>query len=149
MANAQTFGTAIATVADNMLNDINRGGVSRLVAGPSAGTYLTLNNQFTNKGAQYFEGAHQMGELNGAPLFKVPSSIVPTNEILTVWKNPNNEADISIAFGTLVPFLSTGLIQRKNFYKEAGLATFGDWAVINKRYLATIVINNLKDKTAR
>jgi hypothetical protein len=49
----------------------------------------------------------------------------------------------------LVPFLSTGLIQRKNFYKEAGLATFGDWAVINKRYLATIVINNLKDKTAR
>ena len=149
MANAQTFGTAIATVADNMLNDINRGGVSRLVAGPSAGTYLTLNNQFTNKGAQYFEGAHQMGELNGAPLFKVPSSIIPTNEILTVWKNPNNEADISIAFGTLVPFLSTGLIQRKNFYKEAGLATFGDWAVINKRYLATIVINNLKDKTAR
>lgn len=149
MANAQTFGTAIATVADNMLNDINRGGVSRLVAGPSAGTYLTLNNQFTNKGAQYFEGAHQMGELNGAPLFKVPSSIVPTNEILTVWKNPNNEADISIAFGTLVPFLSTGLIQRKNFYKEAGLATFGDWAIINKRYLATIVINNLKDKTAR
>lgn len=147
MANAQTFGTAVSTVADNMLNDINRGGVSRLVCGPSAGTYLTLNQQYTNKGAQYFEGAHQMGELNGAPLFKVPSSIIPTNEVLTVWKNPANEADIAIAFGTLVPFLSTGLIQRKNFYKEAGLATFGDWAVINKRYLATIVIDNLKDQT--
>ena len=149
MANAQTFGTAVSTVADNMLNDINRGGVSRLVCGPSAGTYLTLNQQYTNKGAMYFEGAHQMGELNGAPLFKVPSQIIPTNEVLTVWKNPANEADIAIAFGTLVPFLSTGLIQRKNFYKEAGLATFGDWAVINKRYLATIVIDNLKDKTAK
>lgn len=149
VANAQTFENAIDTVADNMLNDINRGGVSRIVAGPSAGTYLKLNQHFTDKGAQYFEGAHQMGELGGKPLFKVPSSIIPTNEILTVWKNPNNEADIAIAFGTLVPFLSTGLIQRKNFYKEAGLATFGDWAVINKRYLATIVIDNLKDKTSK
>jgi hypothetical protein len=26
-------------------------------------------------------------ELDGRPLFKVPSAIIPTNEILTVWKN--------------------------------------------------------------
>ena len=58
-------------------------------------------------------------------------------------------SDISIALGTLVPFLSTGLIQRKNFYKEAGLATFGDWAVINKRYLATVKILHLKDVTSK
>lgn len=149
IANAQTFECALDTVADNMLNDINRGGVSRLVAGPSAGTYIKLNQHYSDKGAQYFEGIHQMGELGGKPVFKAPSGIIPTDEVLTVWKNPNNEADISIAFGTLVPFLSTGLIQRKNFYKEAGLATFGDWAVINKRYLATVKILHLKDVTAR
>lgn len=149
IANAQTFECALDTVADNMLNDINRGGVSRLVAGPSAGTYIKLNQHYSDKGAQYFEGIHQMGELGGKPVFKAPSGIIPTDEVLTVWKNPNNEADISIAFGTLVPFLSTGLIQRKNFYKEAGLATFGDWAVINKRYLATVKILHLKDITAK
>lgn len=149
IANAQTFECALDTVADNMLNDINRGGVSRLVAGPSAGTYIKLNQHYSDKGAQYFEGIHQMGELGGKPVFKAPSGIIPTDEVLTVWKNPNNEADISIAFGTLVPFLSTGLIQRKNFYKEAGLATFGDWAIINKRYLATVKILHLKDVTAR
>lgn len=33
----------------------------------------------------------------------------------------------------------------KNFYKEAGLATYGDWAVLNRRYLAIIKIVNLKD----
>lgn len=146
-ANAQTFLSAIATVGDNMLNDINRGGVSRLVAGPSAGTYMTLSMAFTTTGATTAEGAHQVGEISGIPVFKVPSSIIPSNEVLTVWKNPNNEADISIAFGTLVPFFSTGIIQRQNFYKEAGLATYGDWAIINKRYLALITIDNLKDST--
>jgi hypothetical protein len=33
----------------------------------------------------------------------------------------------------------------KNFYKEAGLATYGDWALLNRRYLALIKINNIKD----
>lgn len=145
--NAQTFLSAVATVGDIMYNDIKRGGVSRLVCGPSAGTYIRLNNLFTNKGAMPAEGAHQFGELDGIPTFKVPDEVIPTDEILTVWKNPSNEADISIAFGTFVPFFSTGVIQRKNFYKEAGLATYGDWAILNRRYLATIKIDNLKDST--
>jgi len=145
--NAQTFLSAVATVGDIMYNDIKRGGVSRLVCGPSAGTYIRLNNLFSNKGAMPAEGAHQFGELDGIPTFKVPDEVIPTNEILTVWKNPSNEADISVAFGTFVPFFSTGVIQRKNFYKEAGLATYGDWAILNRRYLATIKIENLKDST--
>lgn len=145
--NAQTFLSAVATVGDIMYNDIKRGGVSRLVCGPSAGTYVRLNNLFSNKGAMPAEGAHQFGELDGIPVFKVPDEVIPTNEILTVWKNPSNEADISIAFGTFVPFFSTGVIQRKNFYKEAGLATYGDWAILNRRYLATITIERLKDTT--
>lgn len=145
--NAQTFLSAIGTIGDVMYNDIKRGGVSRIVCGPSAGTYFRLITQFTNKGAMPAEGAHQIGELDGIPTFKVPDEIIPTNKVLTVWKNPSNEADIAIAFGTFVPFFSTGVIQRKNFYKEAGLATYGDWAVLNRRYMATITIDNLKDTT--
>lgn len=63
--NAQTFLSAVNTVGDVMYNDIKRGGVSRLVCGPSAGTYLRLINSFTNKGAMPAEGAHQIGELDG------------------------------------------------------------------------------------
>ena len=66
-----------------------------------------------------------------------------------MWKNDQNEGDVAIAFGTLVPFFNTGIIQRKNFYKEAGLATYGDWAVMNRRYLALIRIKGLKDTTAK
>jgi hypothetical protein len=143
--NAQTFVNAIDAIGDVIYDEINRGGVSRLVAGPSACSYMHLNVGYSPKGKQNQSGSHQFGELDGMPLFKVPSSIIPTNEVLCVWKNDAVENDVSIAFGTLIPFFSTGVIQRKNFYKEAGLATYGDWAVLNRRYLAIIAIANLKD----
>lgn len=37
------------------------------------------------------------------------------------FKNEENEADVSLVFGTLVPFYSTGTIVRKNLYKEAAI----------------------------
>jgi hypothetical protein len=144
--NAQTFVSAVETLADNMLDDINRGGVTRMFAGTSAGTYMMLMSQFTEKGATQNEGVHQIGELSGKPVFKAPKSIIPGNKVLTIFKNPQNEADISIAFGTLIPFVSSGVIQRKTLYKEAALATYGDWHCINRRYLGLITINNMKDR---
>jgi len=143
--NAQTFVNAIDAVGDIMYDEINRGGVSRIVAGPSACSYMHLNAGYSAKGKQNQNGAHQFGEIDAIPLFKVPSAIIPTNELLCIWKNDQVENDVSIAFGTLIPFFSTGIIQRKNFYKEAGIATYGDWAVLNRRYLAIIAIENLKD----
>lgn len=145
---AQTFPSAVDTVTDIMVNDINRGGVSRMVAGFSAGSYLKLvKGTFSEKGRQSAKGIYQIGEFGGIPTFKAPSSIIPTNEIMCVWKDDENEGDVAIAFGTLIPFFNTGIIQRKNFYKEAGLATYGDWAVMNRRYLALIRIKGLKDTT--
>lgn len=145
---AQTFPSAVDTVTDVMVNDINRGGVSRMVAGFSAGSYLKLvKGTFSEKGRQSAKGIYQIGEFGGIPTFKAPSSIIPTNEIMCIWKDDENEGDVAIAFGTLIPFFNTGIIQRKNFYKEAGLATYGDWAVMNRRYLALIRIKGLKDTT--
>lgn len=147
---AQTFPSAVDTVTDVMVNDINRGGVSRMVAGFSAGSYLKLvKGTFSEKGRQSAKGIYQIGEFGGIPTFKAPSSIIPTNEIMCVWKDDENEGDVAIAFGTLIPFFNTGIIQRKNFYKEAGLATYGDWAVMNRRYLALIRIKGLKDTTGK
>jgi hypothetical protein len=145
--NAQTFQTALAKVSDVMLNDIRRGGVSRIIGGPSAVSYTMLMKEYDSKGKMTPKGPHQFGELDSIPLFKVPSDIIPTNRFLTVWKDDQNESDVACVFGTLVPFFSTGLIQRKNFYTETALASFGDHNVINKRYLAIIEVENLKDTT--
>jgi hypothetical protein len=143
--NAQTLVNAIEAVGDVMYDDLNRGGVSRLVAGPSACSYIRLNLAYSPRGKQTQNGSHQYGALDDLLVFKVPSNIVPTNEIMCIWKNDQVENDVAIAFGTLVPFFSTGIIQRKNFYKEAGIATWGDQAVLNRRYIALIVLENLKD----
>lgn len=82
---AQTFPSAVDTVTDVMVNDINRGGVSRMVAGFSAGSYLKLvKGTFSEKGRQAAKGIYQIGEFGGIPTFKAPSSIIPTNEIMCV-----------------------------------------------------------------
>lgn len=146
--NALTFGTAIEKLSDTMLNDINIGGVNTLICGPSAGTYLTLNPAYSPKGKMVTKGCHVYGSFDNSLVIKVPSSIIPTNEILTTFKNPEQENDVGVIFGTLVPFYSTGVIQRRNFYKEAGLSTYGDWNVLNKKYLGIIRILNLKDATS-
>lgn len=141
---AQTISQAIERIGDVQYNDIQRGGVSRIVGGPAAITYLRLNAGFTTEGVQPRIGGYQVGELYGIPVFKVPASIIPDNTMMTVWKNENNEADVSIAFGVLVPFFSTGALQRKNFYKEAGLASFGDYVILNPKYLGLIQVNNIR-----
>jgi len=141
---AQTISQAIERVGDVMYNALNRGGVSRIVGGPAAITYLRLNAGFTTKGQQPRIGGYQVGELYGIPVFKVPKAILPETTLLCVWKNENNEADVSVAFGTLVPFFSTGALQRKNFYKEAGLASFGDYVVLNPGYFGLITISNIR-----
>lgn len=147
LENAQTFNTAIYKVSDVMLNDIKRGGVSKIVGGPSAVSYMSLISGFNADDDVSFVGPHKFGSLNNIDVFKVPSDLIPTDTLLCIWKNDKAEGDVAVVFGTLIPFLSSGLIRRKNMYTEASLCTIGDYAVLNRRYLSLIKIKNLKDTT--
>lgn len=141
---AQLITNAINRIGDLQLNKIQRGGVSAIVGGPAAINYLTLHDQFTTRGAQPAIGGHQVGELAGIPIFKVPSNVYPDADLLTTWKNDTVEADVSIAIGTLLPFWTSGTIQRKNLYKEAAIARFEDTVCLNPLYLGRIRISNMR-----
>lgn len=141
---AQTFTQALGHVSDEMLNIFNRGGVTAIVGGPRACRYLELIEGYSTKGAQSPIGGHQVGELNGVPVFKVPSSVIADNELLTTWKNEQAEGDVSIAIGTLVPFASTGKLPRKNFYFEQGIARYEDTQALQPRYLGRVLIENIR-----
>ena len=141
---AQTFTQALGHVSDEMLNIFNRGGVTAIVGGPRACRYLELIEGYSTKGAQPSIGGHQVGELNGIPVFKVPSSVIADNELLTTWKNEQAEGDVSIAIGTLVPFASTGKLPRKNFYFEQGIARYEDMQALQPRYLGRVLIKNIR-----
>ena len=113
-------------------------------SGPKAVTYLKLNEKFEATGAQPAIGGHKVGKIGDVDVYKVPSSIIAEDELLTVWKNPTVEADVAVAIGTLLPFYSTGAIQRKNLYKEGAVARFEDTQVLNPNYLGRIKINNIR-----
>lgn len=141
---AQTFTQALGHVSDEMLNIFNRGGVTAIVGGPRACRYLELIEGYSTKGAQPPIGGHQVGELNGIPVFKVPNKVIADNELLTTWKNEEAEGDVSIAIGTLVPFASTGKLPRKNFYFEQGIARYEDMQALQPRYLGRVLIENIR-----
>ena len=141
---AQLVEQSIEQVANKQLDAIGRGGVTAIVGGPKAVTYLKLNEKFEATGAQPAIGGHQVGKLGDVDVYKVPSSIIAEDELLTVWKNPTVEADVAVAIGTLLPFYSTGAIQRKNLYKEGAVARFEDTQVLNPNYLGRIKINNIR-----
>ena len=141
---AQLVEQPIEQVANKQLDAIGRGGVSAIVGGPKAITYLKLSEKFEATGAQPAIGGHKVGKLGDVDVYKVPSSIIAEDELLTVWKNPTVEADVAVAIGTLLPFYSTGAIQRKNLYKEGAVARFEDTQVLNPNYLGRIKISNIR-----
>ena len=142
--NAQTFSSAIETASNVLYENIKRGAINKMVCGPDAATYLKLMAGFSPKGLQDPVGVYKFGELDGIDLYKAPSDVIPSDEILCVFKNAKVENDVAIVYGTLVPFVSTKL-EYPNFYTRAGLASYGDYAVLNKKYLTRIKIANLKD----
>lgn len=144
---AQIFDQAVSSIEDNMLEEFQRGGVTAIVGGTQACTYLKLNEGWSNKGKQVSIGAHKFGEINGIPVFKAPG-IMPKDQLLTTWKNDQADGDVSIAIGTLLPFFSTGSIQRKNFYKEAGIARYEDTQALQPKYLGRIQITGIQQGNA-
>lgn len=142
---AQTLSSAIELAGAALYSDIKRGAINKMVVGVSVAPYLKLNLGFEPKGLQDPTGVYKIGELDGIEVFKAPVEVIPDNEILCVYKNAKVENDVAIVYGTLVPFVSNKL-EYPTFYTRAGLASFGDRAVLNRKYLARIVIDNLKDR---
>lgn len=144
-ATANTLSSAIDVAGAALYSDIHRGAINKLVVGVSVASYLKLNAGFTPKGVQDPTGVYKIGELDGIEVYKAPIEVIPDNEILCVYKNSKVDNDVALVYGTLVPFVSNKL-EYPTFYTRAGLASFGDRAILNPKYLSRIVINNLKDR---
>lgn len=137
------FNKAIDGASDKMYNTLQRGGVTKLVGGPGAVTQLKLHKRFDGSNRQPRVGAYREGSLDGIDIYKVPSSIVPNDEIMAIYKNELTPEDVSVAFGSLIPLYQTQTLEYKEFYKETGLAYFGDAKVLQPNYLQRIKLSNL------
>lgn len=142
--NAQTLGSAIQILSSAIYEVRQQGSINNMVAGLSAVAYIRLNAGFSTKGAQKPCGVFKVGELDGTPVYQAPQAVIPTKEILCIYKNDEVENDAAIVIATLIPFVSNKL-DYPTFYTRAGLATYGDRVILNRNYLGRIILKNLKD----
>lgn len=146
--NAQTLQSAIEMISAAVYEVRQQGAINNLVAGLEAAAYVKLNAGFTTKGAQKPCGVYRIGELDGTPVYKAPKAVIPTDEILCIYKNDEVDNDAAIVIATLIPFVSNKL-DYPTFYTRAGLATYGDRVILNRNYLGRIKIKNIKDKFSK
>lgn len=137
------FNKAIDQATDKIYSKLQRGGVTKLVGGPSAVTQVKLHKRFDGANRQPRVGAYREGNLDGVDIYKVPANIIPDNEILAIYKNELVPEDVSVAFGSLIPLYQTQTLEYKEFYKETGLAYFGDAKVLQPNYLQRIKLTDI------
>ncbi len=140
---AMAFNRAIDGAADNMYNDLQRGGVTKLVGGPGAVSYVKLHRRFDGSGRQPRVGIYKEGSLDGIDIYKAPKSIVPNNQLMAIYKNEEVPEDVSVAFGSLIPLYKTMSLEYKEMYTETGISFFGDSKVLQPKYLQRISLSNL------
>lgn len=143
-AHAQSITGAVENAGDKMYEELNRGGVSVIVGGPKAVTYLKKNNLYKPTGQQPAVGAHRVGELDGKPVYKVPSDIVATDTLLCLFKNDREDSlDVPIGIGTYIPLYRTSVTEHQNFVKRGGMAHYGDIKLLQKKYITSVKIAGL------
>lgn len=140
---AMAFNRAIDGASDAMYNDLQRGGVTKLVGGPGAVSYLKLHRRFDSTNRQPRVGAYREGSLDGIDVYKVPSSLIPNDQLMAIYRNELVPEDVAVAFGSLIPLYRTQTLEYKEFFTETGVAFFGDSKVLQPKYLQRIQIQNL------
>lgn len=140
---AQALTRTINQASKVVYNQLQRGGVNTLVVGTDVASYLTLHNQFSSDGQQPEVGIYRVGTLLGKPVYQAPNDIVPADEMIGIWKNPQESGDVCAAFGSLVPLYQTQTLEFRQAYSETGLFHFGDYKFLQPKYLTRIRLNNL------
>ena len=138
------FSKAVESAGDLMLDTLMRGGVTKMVGGPKAVSQVMLHSRFDASTRQPKVGIYRAGTLDGVDIYKAPSQVIPNDQIMCIYRNELVPEDVAIAFGTLVPLYKTQTLEFKEFYKETGMAIFGDQKVLQPVYLQRIQLNNMQ-----
>lgn len=139
----QAISRYIGKAGNKMYSDLLRGGVSKIYGGPSAVDVLTMHDKWSDTGAQTQNGIHKLGMLGNIDVFKTPTSIVPDDELVCVYKNPDAPEDVFMIIGTLVPMHVTDKIETANRNTSFGVASYGDVRIVNPNYAQIIKITDL------
>lgn len=144
-AHTQSIVKALRNASQKTYDSLMRGGeATSYVCGPKSATYLTQHKGFIADNSMASVGAYKFGTLNGIDVYQAPASIVPTDEIMCVYKNNREEAnDSAITIGSYIPLYQTQTLEYSSFHKETALAFYGDMRINEGKYITKVKLTNL------
>jgi hypothetical protein len=143
---AQEIYTKIRDIGGAIYDSQQRGEVTRIVGGSGFVTYLTKHRLWqSDKSQKRIGGTYLAGHLDGIPVFQAVSNagqgLLDRNEGLLIYKNPDEDGDISLAFGVMTELHAS--LEYPQFYKYGNIGTVEDRMVINSHFIRMLVLDNL------
>ena len=141
----QRITETLGNIGTTIYGELQRGGVNALVAGIRAVNYLRKHRKYEMDNTQArTAGSYLDGYLEGIPVYVCPPGpgLVDKDEILCVYKNPEEDGEPSIVFGTFTE-LSAGL-EYPEFYTKGNIATVEDRQPIQPKFVRLLTLQNLR-----
>jgi hypothetical protein len=132
----------IDKAGNKIYNKLLRGGVTRIYGGPTATGVLKALDGFSDSGAMNQQGVYFLGSVGEIKIFRTPTTIVPDDELVCLYKNPEVPEDVFLMIGTLIPLHVTDKLEHANRQTEFGVASYGDMQILNKNYASMIKVVN-------
>ena len=140
---AQKLLFKIGQISASIYDSVKRGGVTHIVAGAQATEYMKLHDSWKSVSGDALTGVYQAGELDGKPVFTCPAdnSLIATNEVLLIYRNPVELLDTSLVYGVLTELDAS--LRYPNFITEGNTCSVEDRKIIDTRFIRMLRINNL------
>jgi hypothetical protein len=132
----------IDKAGNQIYNKLLRGGVTRIFGGPTATGVVKGLDNFSDAGAMSQQGVYYLGSVGEIKVFRTPTTIVPDDELVCLYKNPEVPEDVFLMIGTLVPLHVTDKLEHANRQTEFGVASYGDMQILNRQYASIIKVAN-------
>lgn len=142
-SHAQRIVPEIGRVGAAIYDTLKRGGITDIIAGAKATEYLKNHNLWKDVTGDVKNGVYQSGTLSDMKVFTCPAdaALVATNEMLLVYKNPQEGMDVSIIFGTLAEIDAS--LRYPNFVTEGNSCVIEDKKTINSQFIRLMQLQGL------
>lgn len=140
----QRITETIGNIGTTIYNELQRGGITTLVAGTKAVNYLAKHRKYERDLSQRRGmGTYLDGYLDKVPVYVCPSipGLLTEKEVLAIYKNPDEDGEPAIVFGTYTE-LTAGL-EYPEFYTRGNMASVEDFQIVQSKFLRILSIENI------
>lgn len=141
-SHVQKVVSKIDSIGGLIQDDIKKGQINVAICGSQALAILRMHDDFKSDNSMPRQGCYKAGKVNDIDVFYAPatSGIIGTEDIILSYKNPQENADVALAFGNFTEISAE--LRYPNFTTEGSLATVEDVKVIQPKFLRFLQLSN-------